>query len=147
MPKGWKLILVGSVQNNVYYESLKKMAKGLNIEFKHDISFKELVDLYAESKVFWSATGYDAKAKSSQEHFGMVAVEALASGCKTLVYDGGGMSEINGVEKWEKIEELVRKTLEDTKCSPESLAKGVERYSHNEVKNNWKKLIGELCKE
>jgi glycosyltransferase involved in cell wall biosynthesis/GT2 family glycosyltransferase len=145
MPKDYKLVLVGSVQNQEYYSSLKKMAKGINVEFIHDISFDELVKLYAESELFWSATGYDAKAESSQEHFGMVAVEALASGCRTLVYNGGGMSEITGVETWKTIDDLVRLSLEKTEIKPEDLAIGVKKYSHEVVKEQWRDLISKLC--
>jgi glycosyltransferase involved in cell wall biosynthesis/ubiquinone/menaquinone biosynthesis C-methylase UbiE len=147
MPKDWKLVLVGSIQHNQYYNLLKKMAIGLNVEFKHDISFEELTDLYAESKVYWSATGYGTDIESSQEHFGMVAVEALASGCKTLVFNGGGMAEINGVETWETIDELVKETLDDSKYDIRELVKGVDKYSFKNIKEDWKKLIGELCKE
>jgi hypothetical protein len=144
MPKDYKLILVGSVQNQKYYSALKKMARGLNIEFVHEISFDELVKLYSESELFWSATGYDAKAESSQEHFGMVAVEALASGCRTLVYNGGGMAEITGVETWNTPEELVKMSVAQCNSKPEELAKNVKKYSHEVVSKQWSDLIKSL---
>jgi glycosyltransferase involved in cell wall biosynthesis len=145
IPKGWKLVLVGSIQDKQYYDTVRKMAKGLNVEFYHDISFDELVNLYAESEVYWSATGYEAELMSGQEHFGIVAVEALASGCRTLVFNGGGMAEINGVEKWETIDELVNKTLTEP-ANPEALVAGVERYSFKSIKEQWKNMVEELWK-
>lgn len=144
MPKDWKLVLVGSIQDIPYYETLKRMAKGLNIEFVHDISFDKLVDLYAESKLSWSATGYGTETPSSQEHFGMVAVEALASGCRTLVYNGGGMAEIEGVETWNTIDELVKLSVEDKDCDTVTLRQGVKKYSNEVVKKQWKELISKL---
>jgi len=144
MPKDWKLVLVGSVQNQEYFDVLKNMARGLNVEFIHDASFEELTKLYAESKLFWSATGYNSENNSTQEHFGIVAVEALASGCKTLVFDGGGMAEITGTEKWKTIDELVKLSLDDTNYNPKLLAEGVKEYSFEEVAKKWKELIKNL---
>ena len=144
MPRDWKLILVGSVQNDKYFNTLKKMAKGLNVEFIHEIPFDGLVDLYAESKLFWSATGYGSDIPSSQEHFGMVAVEALASGCRTLVYNGGGMKEINGVETWDTIDDLVKLSLDDKPYDIKALIDGTKRYSTEEVSKQWKALISDL---
>jgi glycosyltransferase involved in cell wall biosynthesis len=110
LPKDWKLIFVGSIQNQTYYDRIVEKAKGLNIEFKHDIPFTELVSLYAESSHLWHAAGYKAKDPSECEHFGIVAIEALASGCQPIVYDAGGISQIKGVEVWHDIDELAEKT-------------------------------------
>lgn len=144
MPKGWKLVLVGSVQNESYYQTLKKMAKGLDVEFVHDIPFEKLTELYAESKLFWSATGYGTEIASSQEHFGIVGLEALASGCRTLVFDGGGMAEINGVEIWSTTNELIQLSCGEGKKSPQELIDGVREYSNEVAKEKWRTLIDNL---
>ncbi|MEM4267009.1 MAG: glycosyltransferase, partial [Candidatus Nanoarchaeia archaeon] len=147
MPKDWKLILVGSVQDEAYYDTVRMMAKDLNVEFLHNVSFDQLVRLYSESKFYWSATGYGARYPSCQEHFGIVAVEALASGCRTLVYDGGGMAEINGVDRWRTIDELVGKTKSLVEYDAQELKRGVERYSFDSVKEQWRQLIDNLMEE
>jgi glycosyltransferase involved in cell wall biosynthesis/predicted SAM-dependent methyltransferase len=143
MPDDWKLILVGSVQNQAYYDTLKKMARGMKVEFIHDIPFEDLANLYAESELFWSATGYGVDRPSSQEHFGIVAVEALASGCKTMVFNGGGMREIAGVQVWDTPQELVKISLEKGH-DPKFLADGVKRYSPMVVREQWRELISGL---
>jgi glycosyltransferase involved in cell wall biosynthesis len=133
MPKDWKLIFVGSVQDQEYFDKVKKASEGLNIEFKHEVPFDELVRLYSESYCLWSATGYGTKIPSSTEHFGIVAVEALASSCRALVHNSGGMCEINVVETWETLDELVKKTLEFKERQFPDLTK----YSLGYAKERW----------
>lgn len=140
LPLGWKLVLVGTVQDKKYLDNLKEMAKGYNIEFKHDITFAELTNLYSKAKYYWHAAGYKATNPSSQEHFGMVAVEAMASGCQPVVYDGGGMAEIKGVKTWTEPSTLVLKTQLGT-TMPDKLVKTAQLYSPEEVKKSWKKTI------
>lgn len=137
MPKDWKLIFVGTVQDQAYYEDCVAKAKGLNIEFRQDVPFNELTRLYSESKILWSATGYGATLPSCSEHFGIVAVEALASSCRALVYNSGGMKEINGVETWDNLEELIRKTL----TFKERQFPDLTKYSIGTAKRKWKEIL------
>lgn len=140
MPPGWRLILIGSVQNEEYFKQLADSAKGFNVEFKHDITFEELTELYSRSKIYWHAAGYGTKEPSCQEHFGMVAVEALASGCQTLVYNGGGMAQIDGVKIWQNKSDLLVKTLA-VRTKPEELREYTKKYSIEEVTKMWDKII------
>lgn len=140
MPPGWKLILVGSIQNEQYVQGLKKAATGYDIEFRHNITFEELVSLYAKAKVYWHAAGYGSKEASCQEHFGMVAVEALASGCQTIVYAGGGMAEIKGVKTWTNESQLLLKTI-NNRDNPEDLRINAERYSVEATVKAWEEII------
>lgn len=146
LPLGWKLILIGTVQDEEYYKQLQAQAEGYNIEFKHGVPFSELTSLYSKAKYYWHAAGYGATNPSSQEHFGMVAVEAMASGCQPIVFDGGGMAEIKGVKTWGEPGSLILKTQLGT-TQPDRLVKFAQRYSSEEISKDWKKTINKYLKD
>ena len=138
MPEGWKLVFVGTVQQKDYFQRVKRVAEGQAIEFKYNISYDELLKLYGESKILWHGAGYGARYPSNYEHFGMIAVEALAANCRALVYDGGGIARIEGVETWNTTDELIAKTLED---KPVDLSKFALPYGPDKIAEKWKDLI------
>lgn len=107
-----KFVIVGSVQHPEYYQRcLDAAASDPRIEIVSDIPRQALLDLYAESDIYWHATGYGNDLPSSKEHFGMVAVEAMASGTIPLVHNSGGMPE-TGAQTWDEPEQLLELTKE-----------------------------------
>jgi glycosyltransferase involved in cell wall biosynthesis/GT2 family glycosyltransferase len=137
LPTGWKLIFVGTNQKDDYYNRVKKAAAGFDIEFKESLSVEEMRQLYAESKILWHGAGYGAKNPSEYEHFGMVSVEALASGCRVLAYGEGGIIEVNGVESWYTIDELIKLTKKEEPFTEPNLLP----YSIEEAEKKWKEII------
>lgn len=114
--KNWKLVLAGGLlpSDQAYFEKLTKLASGLSVQLLPNISFDDLVTIYSKSSVYWHAAGYDEQDPKLSEHFGITAVEAMASGCIPIVYNGGGLPEIvqdgtNGY-LWDTQEELIEKT-------------------------------------
>jgi glycosyltransferase involved in cell wall biosynthesis len=114
---GWKLIFAGGLlpSDIAYFEQLQQKADGLVIDFHPNCSFIELRDLYSTASVYWHAAGYGETNPLNMEHFGITTVEAMASGCIPVVFDGGGQSDIihdsmNGY-LWTTKEELIKKTL------------------------------------
>ncbi|MFA6518434.1 MAG: glycosyltransferase family 4 protein [Candidatus Shapirobacteria bacterium] len=98
---GWKLVLAGGShqksQDNKYLNLLIDQAKGYPIEFLVDPPFADLVNLYSKSKIYWHAAGFgvdENQEPQKTEHFGIVAVEAMASGCVPVVINKGGLPEI-----------------------------------------------------
>jgi len=105
-----------------FLDNLKKKAKGVQIEFVENPDFLTLSDLYAKAKIFWSAAGFGSDENSTpevMEHFGITLVEAMASGCIPVVYNGGGHKEIVNDEfgfLWntkEELEEIFVRITED----------------------------------
>jgi glycosyltransferase involved in cell wall biosynthesis len=118
--RGWKLVLAGGseVGSGDYLETLRNESKGYPIEILESPSFRDLRELYAKAKFFWSASGYgveEMKEPKKVEHFGITVVEAMASGCVPLIYNAGGHKEIITPGEdgylWETIEGLVKATM------------------------------------
>ncbi len=117
--KDWELILAGGVEVGVddYVEDLEKSAKGYPIRIIKSPSFKEVVNLYGISKIFWSAAGFGVNEKLNPkkvEHFGITVVEAMSAGCIPVVYKAGGHKEIVQDGKsgylWDNTTSLLRLT-------------------------------------
>lgn len=116
----WKLILAGGTEVGASdLESLKKEAKGYQIEFVESPDFKKIVELFGTSKIFWSASGFgvdENKNPEKVEHFGITTVEAMAAGAVPFVYNAGGHKEsVHSGENgylWTSVNELVKKTTE-----------------------------------
>jgi glycosyltransferase involved in cell wall biosynthesis len=118
---GWKLILAGgsldSPDKNSYLHHLKKLASGFPVEFVINPDFQKLSEIYASSKIYWHAAGFDVDENlhpESTEHFGIAPVEAMASGLVPLVVAKGGLPEIVDEGKngylWQNIDDLITKT-------------------------------------
>ncbi len=117
----WKLILAGgsltNPQNNAYLKLLQKKSIGLPVEFAVNPPFEVLKKIYSKSKIYWHAAGFDVDENTypeNTEHFGIVIVEAMASGLVPVTVARGGIPEIvdNGVNGflWKNINELIDKT-------------------------------------
>lgn len=97
---GWKLVLAGNTNigtDKNQISDLKSLAAGYPIKLVIDPDLKQLKQLYAESSLFWSASGYGIDEKIEPlkvEHFGMTVVEAMAAGCVPLIVNKGGHKEI-----------------------------------------------------
>jgi glycosyltransferase involved in cell wall biosynthesis len=116
--KGWKLVLIGSVEDHTYAEEIKKKTVGLPIEMLHSISHTQLLEWYSKSAIYWHATGYNInqeKEPGKTEHFGISTVEAMASGCIPVVIGKGGQPEVVGQALqpllWNTMEECMERTM------------------------------------
>jgi len=116
----YKLILAGGVkkEDENYFLSLKNESKAdPSIEFKSNISFKDLFKLYEKSEIFWHIAGFgidENKNPHLAEHFGLAPLEAMAMGCITFGYNAGGLKETINDSKngflFNSISELIDKT-------------------------------------
>lgn len=111
----YSLLLIGAVEDQEYFESVKKLAKDLPVEFKTQVSRIELEELLGEARFYWHATGFgiDEVAQPMQvEHFGMSVAEGMMAGCLPLVVPKGGCKEVLGSELikscgWQTIDDLI----------------------------------------
>lgn len=99
LSRGWKLILIGGVEDQSYAQEVATLAVGLPIEFKHSLKRPELLDYLARASIYWHAAGYDVDettAPEKVEHFGISTVEAMQCGALPLVHAKGGQKEVLG---------------------------------------------------
>lgn len=97
--KGWQLVLIGSVEDEAYAASVRKMAKGLPIKIIHTVSRAQLNQWYAKASLYWHATGFglsEMAYPAHMEHFGISTVEAMAAGTVPIVIGKGGQPEALG---------------------------------------------------
>jgi len=118
---GWELHLAGGTTperiHQEYLQRVKSLAEGYPIVIHTDLPFEQLVQLYAESAIYWHAAGLDEDENREPiklEHFGVTTVEAMAAGCVPVVIGKGGQVEIvrhgyNGF-LWHSLKELIEFT-------------------------------------
>ncbi|MFC1625711.1 glycosyltransferase family 4 protein [Patescibacteria group bacterium] len=152
----WQLILAGGVEVGVddNLKRLRSLAKGFSVSLIESPSFKELVDLYGKSKIYWSAAGYgidEGKHPELTEHFGISLVEAMAAGCVPIVFEAGGQKEIiiggeNGL-LWKniaKLSENTKKLIMDSKLLRSISKKAIEdskKYSNERFEKEVLEII------
>lgn len=119
---GWEYHLAGGTNHDPrsgrYLDECRAAADGYPVQLHPDARLPELVRLYAESALYWNATGYGHNADLEPdrfEHFGMTTVEAMASGCVPLSYARAGQPEViehglSGV-LFETLDDLARATM------------------------------------
>ena len=117
----WTYHLVGGVADDrahlQYLDACRAEAAGYPIVIHPNAPATIAEELYARASLFWHATGFDEEEDLHPdriESFGIVTVEAMATGCVPLVVNKGGQPEIvrNGVEGvlWDTLEELLAAT-------------------------------------
>lgn len=118
--KDWRLVIIGSTsqkESGAFVDKLKSESKDYPITVITNAGADIIRSYYAKSQIFWLATGYGVDEQAypeSVEHFGIVTVESMNSGCVPLAVGKGGQKEIirdgeNGF-LFETKEELASKT-------------------------------------
>ena len=127
----YKLVFTGFIVRQTYYDHLLRKARAYpNIEVLTSVPFERLTELYSRARFLVHANGYQRKAPEQTEHYGYIAVEAMASGCQPIVHNSGGCSEFPGVRVWNNFNEIVP-LLGPT--DPRGLRELARSYSYDHV--------------
>jgi GT2 family glycosyltransferase/glycosyltransferase involved in cell wall biosynthesis len=112
------------LEHSTYYAGLVERARDLPVHFHPNCSRADIQRLYAESAIYWHATGLGEdieNAPHAAEHFGISVVEAMSARCIPIVFAAGGPATIvvDGITgfHFHTLEQLVLKTrqvLEET---------------------------------
>lgn len=119
LTKGWKLVLVGTVEDESYFAEVQQFAKSLPVEFYTKLNRQELLSWYKKATFYWHAAGFEVdqdQHPEQVEHFGISTAEAMASGCIPVVVGKGGQVEVLGENlkslEWQTVEECCYITSE-----------------------------------
>lgn len=99
--KGWKLVLIGKVEDQKFAQRVTRLARSLPVEIYHDVTRGDLENWFQRAAIYWHATGFGSDPVDEpmvQEHFGITTLEAMSYGCVPVVYLQGGQVEILGSE-------------------------------------------------
>ncbi|MBW7943843.1 glycosyltransferase family 4 protein [Patescibacteria group bacterium] len=115
--KGWKLVFIGSVEDQSFLTEVQQYAKSLPVEFYTRINRQELLTWYRRASLYWHAAGFEVNQDEHPEqveHFGISTAEAMASGCIPVVVGKGGQVEVLGEQlqalEWQTIDDCCRIT-------------------------------------
>lgn len=142
-------------EDEEYMAQVYAEAKGYPIYIHPNIDSDDLNCLYAESMVFWHATGLDEDDDNTPElfeHFGITTVEAMASGCVPVVIDKAGQREVvrhtdNGY-LWNCLENCISNTvkvLENEPLREKLSAKAIEtsrNFGADKFKHELDEIVG-----
>jgi glycosyltransferase involved in cell wall biosynthesis len=134
---GYELVLMGNAQksDDPYVQKLKRQARGKNVRIETNKNRASLSLELSTASHLWHANGYGRTDPAQTEHFGIIALEAMASGALPIVHNSGGCAEIIGVTTWERPEELVELTKRDV--VPPQLDKRYTLTEFNERVKTW----------
>jgi len=144
----YKLIIIGSIKSNEYYERLINMIQDRNkIMILPDISDEEKNKYLQESKYYIQLTGINDKYAFNKEHFGISMVEAVNYGCIPISCNAGYPkylieNNVNGhlVDNQESLKELIVDILEDR--SPEIMSTiDIDKFTYSEFFKNMNAVI------
>ena len=98
----YKLRIVGRVYNEEYYEYLKRLSSGLNVEFVHDADDERLIREYRTALVTVLPsvhTSYNGSHTRVPELMGFTLLESQACGTPVICTDAGAMSEFDAQDE------------------------------------------------
>ncbi len=84
---GSKLILVGKIRDQDYFDELQKEIDGKQIQWIGEIPFAEKVTVYQGAKAFLFPINWE-------EPFGLVMIEAMSCGVPVIAYNHGAVKEV-----------------------------------------------------
>lgn len=152
----WRLVLAGQLkkEDEKYFRSLKKMARGHAIKIDENMPIDKLRQLYSRASIYWHATGFgedEAKNPERMEHFGISTVEAQAAGAVPVVIGYGGQKEIISDNKngllWTTKSQLYEYTLDlvndfdKRQILSEAAIKNSKRFSQEVFIREYEKIL------
>ena len=110
---GYKLALYGnahSLDDRLYVQRCRDRIRGKNVEIHLNKPHTALKEALARAEYLWHGNGYGRTDPAQTEHFGIIVLEALASGVVPIVHDSGGVRDIAPLA-WREPGELRELTL------------------------------------
>lgn len=104
---GWIFECYGFKNNLSYFSTLEeKIRLSPSVRLKPNAPREDVLDALSKSQFLIHGMGYNRKKPEQTEHFGLVAVEALLSGCRPIVHQSGGCPDIKGCLSYHHFDEI-----------------------------------------
>jgi glycosyltransferase involved in cell wall biosynthesis len=127
--EGWTFDFFGFLNNDEYFSELKDRASSCaSIRFHPNCDRVEMLSALGSARFMVHAMGYGRSDSAQTEHFGLVAVQALLSGCRPIVHRSGGCYEIEGTIAYDDMREI-RGIIESDSLEVSELRALGEKYS------------------
>lgn len=144
--ENWQLVCMGSVHQNArwYWDACNEQASRTpSVVVRQNIEHcEQFYDLFGSARFLVHANGLTGHYPDEAEHFGIVAIEALASGCQPIVHDSGGCRYIPGVRTWKTWSDIER--LMNVPCNPETLRQKAMIYNFDRMVSDVREVLGDL---
>ena len=143
--EGYSLLLIGNANpgDEPYVRKVRKFAEGKPIRIEVNKDNRFLKSELARSSYLWHANGYGRTDPSQAEHFGIIVLEAIASGVVPIVHNSGGAREIAGIT-WNEPSDLEQLTLGGVGL-PKLEEKYTVEYFNKEVKKWLEHLTSDVA--
>ena len=82
-----KIIIIGRIKNQEYFETKIRPLLNKNVVYLGEVSFSKAIELYKNAKAFLFPIQWP-------EPFGLVMIEAMASGTPIIAYPNGAIPEV-----------------------------------------------------
>lgn len=144
--QGYEIVFMGGFHPRAkwYYDAVVDLAQGHNnVKVMGYVPHgDEFYRILGEAKFLVHANGLTGNFRDEVEHFGIVAIEALASGCMPIVHNSGGCRYIPGVRIWRDFMDIV--PLMNVPYTPESLREKTYLYSYDRMVYSVSKMLKEI---
>ncbi|ACS86459.1 glycosyltransferase family 4 protein [Musicola paradisiaca] len=143
LPDNMLLKVVGRVYDENYFQLLKQLAQGKNVEFIHDADDSKLLELYRNAGVFLQGSTHQdiyGNVIQKPELMGLTTLEAMSCGLPAIVSNAGSLPELvpdsrygfvfsNQEELSHKLHEYVNAQWPYQDCSDIAREHVVDNYS------------------
>jgi glycosyltransferase involved in cell wall biosynthesis len=148
----YRLKMIGRVYSAEYYEYLKRLSEGLNIEFVHDADDEQLIHEYRTALVTVLPsvhTSYDGSHTQVPELMGFTLLESQACGTPAICTDAGAMSEFvlhersGFVVKQNSPDAIARALQRLVSASPADYSQHVKSCAECTEPLSWEGVVGQ----
>jgi glycosyltransferase involved in cell wall biosynthesis len=104
---GWIFDFYGFNNNEKFFNQIKLKVNHLeSVNLYPNANRVDMLDALSRSRFMIHAMGLGRSKAEQTEHFGLVAVEALLSGCRPIVHQSGGCPEIQGTLTYSSLSQV-----------------------------------------
>ncbi len=140
-----KIILIGRINDQKYFEAKIKPLLSKNVTYLGEVSFSKAIELYRNAKAFLFPIKWE-------EPFGLVMIEAMASGTPVIAYPNGAVPEVVKDKKTgfivKNVSEMAKAIKNVDKIDRKKCRERVEKYfSVEKMVDDYEKIAARVARQ